>query len=311
MIYGKSIEEAGQYAIDMIKEFISSDRIFIMSHLRDTFSIINAYPHDKGTSEFEQMNAIDSLCRIVIESKKAVNLSSLDKNKDATLTGLMGDKAIYSFVGVPIFSKRDIYGVICIISTTPVQYNYRVIKLLEGMALMLGYIVELKYETLKDGLTGLYQRSYIDHISQQWNLREKKPHLSLMYIDIDNFKQINDRYGHITGDAVLQCIAKRFKQVLGSEAVIIRMGGDEFVVMLEATESGAEKRAEDLAESLLDVIRKPIQSERGVVIASISIGICCGSLEQLTIDELIQEADLAMYGVKHNGKGAYKLTACK
>jgi|GEM_PF-2238321 len=313
MIYGQTIEEAGQYALNMIKELVDSDQIYMMSYLRNEFSMITSFDKDGGfVAESEQASAVNMLCSLVIQSNQAIIISNLQMEVqaevEASFIHLMSQYGISSLIVVPIYTKDEIYGVICVISRSPVQYGSKDVRLLEGMAAIIGYVVELKGALMKDALTGLYNRNYIEYCSQRWIVQDSKPFISLMYIDIDNFKAINDRYGHMTGDAVLRSLAERFKKIIGSEEVIIRMGGDEFIVIIESSEKEAKERMLQIAQSLLEQMIEPIVTAQAAITASLSMGISSGSLEHTSIHELILQADSAMYGVKHNGKGAYKLS---
>jgi len=300
MIHKQLIEEAGQYVLDTIKECLYVDIVYIMAPLNDKFTVIHSYYRDISiVLQDEQFNAVDSLCRLVIKNKRTLFISNLHKAAEFSHT-----MSTNSFVGVPIYIQGEIQAVICAISREPFQLLRKEKKLLEGLASITGYIAELKDATLKDGLTGLYNRNYIKYVSQQWMAQDTRAYLSLMYIDIDNFKSINDRYGHTAGDAVLQKLSERFKQISGSRDVIIRIGGDEFIFIIESVEREGEERMVAVAEKLLEQMSQPIQTEQGAIFVSTSIGISSGSLAYMSIQELIQQADAAMYGVKHNGKGA-------
>jgi len=303
MIHKQIIEEAGQYVLDIIKECLNVDIVYIMSRRNDKFTVMNSFYRDNcAVLQGERLNAVNSLSSLVVKNKRTLFISNLHKAAEFSQTMLTD-----SFVGVPIYTRGEIQGVICALSREPTKHLQKDIKLLEGLASIIGYIVELKDVTLKDGLTGLYNRNYIDYVSQQW--AQAKSYISLIYIDIDNFKSINDRYGHSTGDEVLRSLSERFKQIIGGQDVIIRMGGDEFIFIFESVEREGEERLLAVAETLQNHMRQPIQTEQGAILVSISIGISNGSLTYMSIQELIQQADKAMYSVKHNGKAAYELSA--
>lgn len=312
MIYSQAIEEAGQYGLNIIKQSIAPDHIYMMSQFEGELSLVASLHQDENfTLESQYFHAVTSLCSLVVQSKKSLILSTSDNNIEPARIVWMTRQGIGTFIGAPIFIEERLLGVIGVVSESKAQYEHKHIKLLEEITAMIAYAAKLKVAAMTDGLTGLYNRSYIEYCNQQWIVQDTKPYISLMYIDIDNFKTINDRYGHTTGDAVLQNLSERFKRMIGSGDAIIRMGGDEFIIIMETFEQEDEKRMLALAETMQQHMHQPIQTAQGAITVSLSMGISCGSLKHISISELIKEADYAMYGVKQKEKGAYKLSACQ
>jgi diguanylate cyclase (GGDEF)-like protein len=125
------------------------------------------------------------------------------------------------------------------------------------------------------------------------------------FIDIDDFKVINDTLGHQTGDELLVQVARRMREVVPDAATVARFAGDEFVILLPSlagTMAAAEQAAQAHARALLMVIRQPFQIGGAVRHASASIGGCMLTPETTSIDELMQNADAAMYGAKQAGR---------
>jgi diguanylate cyclase (GGDEF)-like protein len=135
--------------------------------------------------------------------------------------------------------------------------------------------------------------------------RSKKP-LSVLYIDIDNFKKINDRFGHRIGDTLLRSVAKTIKSNIRAVDILARLGGDEFGILLAETGSGAVARvASKLKEKLLGLM----QDYRWPV--TFSIGVVTFENPPDSVDHLIDAADAQMYFAKNNGKNRihYKVVA--
>lgn len=154
-----------------------------------------------------------------------------------------------------------------------------------------------------DPLTKVHSRRYIIdclEIESMRALRSNEP-LSLLMIDADNFKSINDRYGHATGDIVLQEIAHTCKSTLRPYDVIARFGGEEFVVMLPNT---TLLEACDVAERIREnVAGQTIESTDGTLISiTISIGISLFTPPDLRCMNLLSHADRGLYKAKHNGR---------
>jgi diguanylate cyclase (GGDEF)-like protein len=154
-----------------------------------------------------------------------------------------------------------------------------------------------------DSLTGLPNRRLgRDRLATALNraTRAGNP-MAVLWIDLDRFKQINDQYGHPVGDAVLQQTARRLSGRLRSSDTLARMGGDEFMAVLEGTSSREEGEA--LASALLDILALPMQIGELVLCVTASIGISFYPEDGKTVDSLAQHADRAMYAAKFGSSG--------
>jgi len=154
-----------------------------------------------------------------------------------------------------------------------------------------------------DSLTDLLNRRHFISLAQEETERSRnnRDHFSLIMIDVDNLKKINDTLGHKMGDQVLQIFASTLRQSVRSGDIAGRVGGDEFIVLLpESDEMNAEKFAERLCQGLLT---SPIYSEKGRITVTASMGIAEFSGEDdLTLDELMERADQALYQAKRQGR---------
>jgi len=168
-------------------------------------------------------------------------------------------------------------------------------------------LAEKHREALTDSLTGAPNRRYfVRRLRRQLDrLRICGGDLCLMSLDIDHFKQINDRYGHASGDSVLKEFVRRVAGCLPRDTGwCARMGGEEFSVVLEETKLAG---ARIVAERLLQAIAlTPIRTRAGVVKVTVSIGVsgleADANSEAVTIDSLLHQADLYLYASKENGR---------
>jgi len=157
-----------------------------------------------------------------------------------------------------------------------------------------------------DLLTGLPNRSYF-YDNLRWSVaaaQRTKSHLAVLFIDLDKFKPVNDNYGHVAGDKVLQSVAQRIRNSLRESDFVARISGDEFTVVLRQIDN--EYVPIDVAEKLLTEIRKPYAIQDRQIYCGASIGISVFPEDSTVADELISKADYAMYEVKRSGRNGCK-----
>jgi diguanylate cyclase (GGDEF)-like protein len=166
----------------------------------------------------------------------------------------------------------------------------------------------LKQQSQQDELTGLPNRRLLterlEYTLEQARRRQRKA--ALLYLDLDGFKDINDRYGHACGDQLLVLAAERIRNTVRSEDTVARIGGDEFIVLLP--EVSAVSDVKRPVEELLRVLEAPFELREGAVQISGSIGIAFFPGDAISAEQLISSADTALYNAKRAGKGRYELT---
>ncbi len=165
---------------------------------------------------------------------------------------------------------------------------------------------ELQYQAFHDSLTGLGNRALfqdrLEHAVKRSNRAGRR--LALFFLDVDNLKSINDTLGHAAGDAVLRASADRVRNCLRASDTAARIGGDEFGVLIEDMVHLGGTVV--LAEQLLHACREPIQIGANVLWTTLSIGIAF-DVPGATVEQLLQNADRAMYTAKKNGKDRYEI----
>ena len=161
-----------------------------------------------------------------------------------------------------------------------------------------------EHEALHDALTGLPNRRALFNLLPLAVARAKRNQiaLALLFLDLDGFKQINDTQGHDAGDTVLRVVAARLRECIRQTDTAVRLGGDEFTVVLENLRHGITD-ANHMAEKILAVIQRPIPLGSMAVTISASIGIVLHEPNDTnTADQLVNRADAAMYEAKRAGK---------
>ena len=161
--------------------------------------------------------------------------------------------------------------------------------------------LQLRQLALYDPLTGLANRAFFhERLRHAIKLRHDESHATgLLYIDLDDFKGINDRWGHDLGDEVLHEIGARIERSVRPGDTAARLGGDEFAIVL--TEPVTPEDAVGVAERLIQEISRPLESDRGPLYTTASVGIAFGSDEET----LLREADIAMYRAKSHPEVGY------
>lgn len=162
-------------------------------------------------------------------------------------------------------------------------------------------VTDMKSKSQKDALTGLWNRSYTEDAVNK--LFAEGSHGALMMIDMDNFKAINDNYGHIAGDRTLTMFADTLREYCSDEDVLCRIGGDEFVAFVRSAKSKSE--LSNLAADILSDLCRKLDECKFDTNSSVSIGIAQFPDDVTDFKDLYNAADKALYYVKQNGKNSF------
>ena len=169
---------------------------------------------------------------------------------------------------------------------------------------------ELRRLALQDPLTGVANRLFLnDRIDRAINrARRSGDNVALLMVDLDNFKPINDRHGHAVGDHLLITVAQRIRTVIREIDTLARIGGDEFVLLLEDVREPDSIRG--TVDKLMDAIRQPVEVDSGEKISiSASIGVAFAPLHAVQTARLLDRADVEMYKAKAGGRNRYSIAA--
>ena len=166
---------------------------------------------------------------------------------------------------------------------------------------------KLIHDALHDPLTGLANRVLLrDHLERTLARHGRTPGtVALLFVDLDDFKRINDSFGHAAGDQILVQIASRLAEAVRGDDVVGRQSGDEFAVLLDRVHDDAE--AVGAAERILRELRRPILLGASSIVVGGSIGIALADGPGTTAEDLLTQADAAMYAAKAAGKGRHEV----
>jgi len=167
---------------------------------------------------------------------------------------------------------------------------------------------QLKYENLHDALTGLPNRNFLIEKLGQALLafrRDPRQRFAVLFLDLDRFKVVNDSVGHLIGDELLNEVGARIAAALEPRDLVARLGGDEFAIVLHSVEGPED--ASSFAQRLIDTLNAPIRLGGKELFTSASIGIAMAAPHYLQAEELLRDADVAMYRAKNEGRHRFAL----
>jgi diguanylate cyclase (GGDEF)-like protein/putative nucleotidyltransferase with HDIG domain len=225
---------------------------------------------------------------------------------DAAMKPLLPDSV--TGVALPVFYAEQLHGILYVESSTPVDFSEEEILLLRTLADIIAGALhnalsfqKAQEQAITDGLTGVKtHRFFMEALSAEWKRSTRAGRaFALALMDLDRFKFVNDFYGHLEGDLVLQRVGQILETNCRRSDVVARYGGDEFVILMPET---SMENARQLANKLRGwVSSDPLLREKNI---SASFGIACYPLHGSSPQELIQVADASMYLSKHQGGNA-------
>jgi diguanylate cyclase (GGDEF)-like protein len=219
-----------------------------------------------------------------------------------------------SMAMIPLVAVGRTVGLIEITSTRKAAFDQRAVELasmLAGEAAMAlenaRLYEEIRHQALHDGLTGLANRvlfrDRVEHAVAR--IKRSGGQLAVLFIDLDDFKTLNDTHGHARGDEVLAVAAQRVADALRPSDTAARQGGDEFAVLIEDVVDEADALA--VATRLAEALRQPMPIGHAEVRIAASIGVALGGAGDETADDLLRNADVAMYAAKGSSRGGAEI----
>ncbi|MEW6417054.1 MAG: diguanylate cyclase [Nitrospirota bacterium] len=293
-----------QSLIEGAYRIVASEIIFFMAKGKE-FEIL----HQIGLPPREKkvFNLKGTLLDIVVKNKEPFYLSDV-RDYRAPIMPFKTDN-IGSVFALPLLYEKDLLGILTFLSEKTNALNPYQIELLEVLGNQAStsianarFHAEIERLAITDGLTGIFNhRHFQERLSQEFSRLERfSEPLSILILDIDNFKDINDTYGHPVGDSVLKAVADVIKKTIRNIDISARYGGEEFaVILLNTGARGALNMAERLRKAVMD---KTFSAENKTFRVTVSIGISTCPDDGKRKEELIERADKALYHAKRTGR---------
>ena len=235
------------------------------------------------------------------------------KEKLSDCEELLNHPVVNNYIGVPVFGKQGLIGVVGLMNRKKL-YNKAIMESIDPIIKSLSSIMDaniasqqLELMVHHDALTGLHNRAFFNEYLQKTLAIAKRRNtiFALLYIDLDDFKKVNDTLGHPAADKLLQHVSERLLRISRESDMVARLGGDEFIVILSDINSPQE--AVNMASMMIQAIQKPFRIDASNVAANISIGVAIFPFAGKTAEGLFKCTDIALYKAKNAGKNQYQL----
>jgi diguanylate cyclase (GGDEF)-like protein/PAS domain S-box-containing protein len=257
----------------------------------------------------------EKLCAEIVRSGQAVPLADDDGTALPPTTARSAGQDMFEWLGVPLRSQKGVIGALVIQHCTgTTRYLEKDQELLQFVSVQVATAIErkqaemrLQHLALHDVLTNLPNRGlFYDRLETALaRARRNCVGMALLYIDLDEFKQVNDRFGHLVGDALLRQVAQRLMLCVRESDTVGRVGGDEFVVVIDGLD--VPEHASLVAEKIRIALNRSFELAGHNLRISASVGIAVYPEHGRDSEELVRYADAAMYDDKAQGKKQVRL----
>jgi diguanylate cyclase (GGDEF)-like protein len=252
----------------------------------------------------------------VVNSGMAIASTDLRSDPRISQPASLLERGVVSGVAAPVMGIGGARGVLAVHSRRRRRFSKAEVAIVQTLANVVAVAWEqaanrelLRHQSLHDALTGLPNRAlFLDRLKQALVRRgPDEPgadEVTVMLLDLDDFKTVNDTYGHAAGDEVLATMASRFSAAVRPEDTVARFGGDEFAVLCGPVPD--ERTAIMVGQRILDAAAEPVLSKAGTMSVGASLGITSvtgQARQEATIELLLGEADAALYDAKRAGRG--------
>lgn len=303
----KNFDELAEDILEMAEEFLPGKLIFLSSFSNNKQIILKL--SDKNTdislSEGMSLELNQTVCnRIDFRRNKPLLFQDIKEEPLlADLENTLSEANIHSYVGVPIIlGDGEAFGTLCAVHNQESEFTKKSVKMLQRIARMFSYYLELERLAFRDSLTGLYNRYYLFKYFEDNEIKDG----AVFFLDLDGFKTINDTYGHDKGDLVLKETGLKLERFLNQNqlGIALRLGGDEFIIIVEGETT--KEKLKEISEEIL-ILLSTWETNLESCQLSVSIGIdIYSSKVRVDVNTLLKNTDQALYLAKSKGKNNYQ-----
>jgi len=293
--------QSKSYLVNLMALAENPERQFTLALINDVTSIKEDY------AEYRLQFLLSALLIFITLAVFVYFVASPFTNRILTLSNalpLLARKEFEKFRAIKLIRRRIFADELDIVANSATELSYE----LEQLNLEVEQKTkELENIAMYDLLTGLPNRNMLNYQLRKAiaNIARFQQGIAVLFLDLDDFKKVNDSNGHNEGDKLLIEAANRIRLSVGNQDIACRFGGDEFVVILSHIES--EEQAKIIASDILSRFKEPIRISSSIFYVSTSIGIAFTDDETIKSDDLISYADIAMYEAKDHGGAQYHI----
>jgi diguanylate cyclase (GGDEF)-like protein/PAS domain S-box-containing protein len=320
VVSGEGLERTIQEVFRQLQKVIPID-LFYLALYEPVEKVLSYFMYRKNGERIYIepfiLNEKPSLSRYVMEQMETVHFPDFkDKKVD-----IKSDQVIQvtgvdnrTILGIPLILRGEAMGVLSVQAEQPNAYKSSQIHLVETIAQQTSIAMDnakmfekMQQMAISDGLTNLYNRRYFNLILEKEVERAKRYNssLSLVMMDIDHFKVVNDTFGHLAGDELLKAFSKICQEPLRQTDTMFRYGGEEFVLLLPETKLD---EASNVAERVRALVEETVfPTNKGEVRITVSAGVSEFGEQFSSQDEYIESADVALYAAKEAGRNCVRV----
>lgn len=283
--------------LDDMAEQVSTQTLFVAATTATTFTYVQVRDRTIGHVDGGQRLPLSSVyCQAVVETGATL---CLPDTRDHPLFARIGPDGARAYLGVPIrHADGELYGTLCATHDETYGYSADEVRWLEMGARWIGLLLDMELLAVRDPLTDVYSRSFFEHhvrlgvvdLGSQW---------AIVALDFDALKGVNDTWGHATGDAVIRGMAHRIQAETGTASTVIRMGGDEFLIVCPQIASLEDVGR--LTNRIILAFQEPLRLAATPISVTVSCGYAASPWHGMTVDDVYQAADRALYAAKQLG----------